>query len=101
MSAITLASTGTTVTPIRALESRVTGLPLVGRFRAPARKEDVLRCSLHSLSESTHFEYGFERRIHVSFTLPETAAGKRLAITMTISTDTLTARKTVAFTVAP
>jgi hypothetical protein len=48
----------------------------------------------------THFEYGFDDRIHVSLTLPATAEGKRLAIKMTIATDTLTAAKIVTFTVA-
>lgn len=48
----------------------------------------------------THLEYGFDRRVHVSLTLPETAAGKRLTIKMTIAADRLTATKIVTFTVA-
>jgi hypothetical protein len=43
----------------------------------------------------------FSGRLHVRFTVPRMAEGKRLAITLTIAADSPTATKVVTFTVSP
>jgi hypothetical protein len=43
----------------------------------------------------------FGGRLHVRFTVPKTAEGKRLAITLTIAADSPIATKVMTFTVAP
>jgi hypothetical protein len=43
----------------------------------------------------------FSGRLHVRFTVPKTAAGKRMAVTLTIAADSPIATKVMTFSVTP